>query len=131
MLVILAEDGLGAARLAMDAFGHRLHRVVVARVLPYDGPTDLEAAAVHRLRRDAMALARPSAGLTLLFGAPARAIADFAVEGGFTVVVTERVTRGLAARLGPTVVLLSGRAAVARLDTREPASRRAVAGQAA
>jgi hypothetical protein len=131
LLVILAGDERGAARLAMDAFGHRLHRLVLARVLPYDGPTDLEAAAVHRLRRDGMALARPSAGLALLFGAPARAIADFAVEDGFTVVVTERDARGLAARLGPSVVLLSGREAVTRFSSRDAASGRAVAGQAA
>jgi hypothetical protein len=131
MLVIPAGDELGAARLAMDAFGHRLRRLVVARVLPYDGPTDFEAAAVHRLRRDARALARPSAGLAVLFGPPARAIADFAVEEGFTVVVTERDTRGLAARLGPKIVLLSGCEAVTRFNSRDTASRRAVAGQAA
>jgi hypothetical protein len=131
MLIILAGDEVGAARLAMDAFGHRLHRVVVARVLPYDGPTDLEAAAVHRLRRDAMTLARPSTGLAVLFGPPASAIADFAVEYGFTVVVTERDTRGLAARLGPRVVLLSGPEAVTRFKSRDAASRGSIAGKAA
>jgi hypothetical protein len=131
LLVILTGDELGAARSAMDVFGNRLHRLVLARVLPYDGPTDLETDVVHRLRRDAMALAQPSAGLALLFGAPARAIADFAVEGGFTVVVTSGDVRGLAARLRQTILLLSGREAVMRFHSRDAARPRAVAGQAA
>ena len=81
MLVVLVGDDLGAARLAVEAIDGRLHRLVLARVLPIDGPEDSEAAAVHRLRREAAAVARPSPGLALLFGVPARAIADFA-DGG-------------------------------------------------
>lgn len=131
LLVVLAGDELGAARLATEALGHRLRRLVLARVLPYDGPTDLETDAADRLRRDARGLARPSAGLALLFGVPARAIADFAVEGGFTVVVTDRDLRGLAARLSHRVVLLSGLEAVTRFSSREAASRLAVVGQTA
>jgi hypothetical protein len=122
LLVVLAGEELATARVATEAFGDRLHRLVLARVLPYDGPADVESDVVHQLRGAAGALGRP-AGAVLLFGAPARAIADFAMDDGFTVVVSDREVRGLTDRLPQGVLLLSGLAAFPRSHSRVAGSR--------
>ena len=100
-----AVDDVSRALADLDV---DLRRLVLARVVPFDGPKDVERQAAASLRADRVALGRSNAELLLLFGPPAGAIADYAVASDISVVVVDRDVPGLYDRLKKASVAVLG-----------------------
>lgn len=82
-LVVADAVDLDVARAEITQLDKRIHRLVVARVLPIDGPREVERLTGEQLRADAEALGHPDAELVLLFGVPSDAVARHVAEGHF------------------------------------------------
>jgi hypothetical protein len=106
VLTVFVDRDTALVSDVLNTIGDDTHRLVLAEVLPFDGAKAVETAASASLRDQASALARPWAELVLVFGAPATAIAAYAVQGRFGVVVTDRDVPGLRTSLRDTGIEL-------------------------
>lgn len=93
-VLIVAGSNLDAARATLARFDDRLRRVAVNRVVPLDGPREVERLAAEQLRADARTLRRPDAELLLLFGVPSDAVARYVSDSHFDIVVGDDVDGG-------------------------------------
>jgi hypothetical protein len=89
VLVIDAGSNLGVARWILGALDGRVHRLALARVLPFDGPRDMERTAAEQLRATARSLDYRHPELLLLFGAPSDAVARHIGDSCYDVVVAD------------------------------------------
>lgn len=113
--VLAGLDGSDAARGALERavqlFGDRIGRITLAAVIGHEGPGSgwsTEADATSTLRDEAEGFKEHDAGMIVLHGRPADALARYAAEQGFELVVVGRRGRGASkAILGSTSRRLS------------------------
>lgn len=121
--VLAGLDGSGTAgealRRAVHLLGDRIGRLTLAGVVGHEDPAtgwSREADAVSALRGTANEVPEHEPGIVVLHGRPADALARYAAEQGFEMVVVGRRGRGASkAVLGSTAKRLSERSEVAVL----------------
>lgn len=110
--VLVGIDGSPECQLAMERavsmLGPQLGRLTLATVVPFDDVPSHTRNAIAELDRHARLSGVPAAGEELLYGPPARALADFASAGGYGLLVVGTRGGGLATTvLGSTASKLA------------------------
>lgn len=101
--VVVGIDGSPECRLAVERvvalLGPRLGRLTFATVVPFDDLPDHTAGAIAALEGEVRSSGVRLAGLQLLHGQPARALGEFASEGGYGLLVVGSRGTGLSKTL--------------------------------
>lgn len=110
--VVVGIDGSTECRSALERIiallGPRLGRLCLATVVPYEDVPDHERRALAELDRHARLSGVLGAGEELLHGPPAKALGDFALAGGYQLLVIGSRGNGLSkAVLGSTASALA------------------------
>ncbi len=110
--VLVGIDGSPECRVAMERavtlLGPRIGRLTLATVVPFDDVPVHTRTAIAELDRHARICGVPAPGEEVLHGPPARALADFAVAGGYGLLVVGTRGGGLAKTvLGSTASALA------------------------